>query len=178
MIVRELYRALNNSTIVLYSRYGRATRLTGLRQIRVSRETTTFPDDVSFIEQCRRIQRCVSTCARTRRGFLKSRRGDTHRRYARLLSRREGSERRATGDTFICGLLMHEQPGLISLQRDRELRGRGERSQADGKMFLFSPLKLFIKGSLLHRGTRRGYDRVEAEGTRVAATREKEIVVS
>lgn len=53
------------------------------------------------------------------------------------------------GDTFICGLLMHEQPGLISLQRSQE--PGSERSQADGKMFLFSSLKLFIKGSLLLR---------------------------
>lgn len=52
-------------------------------------------------------------------------------------------------DTFICGLLMHEQPGLISLQRSQE--PGSERSQADGKMFLFSLLKLFIKGSLLPR---------------------------
>lgn len=56
---------------------------------------------------------------------------------------------KADWDTFICGLLMHEQPGLISLQRSQE--PGSERSQADGKMFLFSPLKLFIKGSLLPR---------------------------
>jgi len=55
-------------------------------------------------------------------------------------------------DTFICGLLMHEQPGLISLQRSQE--PGSERSQADGKMFLFSSLKLFIKGSLLLRVAR------------------------
>lgn len=44
---------------------------------------------------------------------------------------------------------MHEQPGLISLQRSQE--PGSERSQANGKMFLFSSLKLFIKGSLLLR---------------------------
>lgn len=53
-------------------------------------------------------------------------------------------------------------------------KSRGsERSQADGKMFLFSSLKLFIKGSLLLRvvraENRRGTD---------AVIREKEIVVS
>jgi len=51
-------------------------------------------------------------------------------------------------------------------------KSRGsERSQADGKMFLFSSLKLFIKGSLLLRvGPKsRGTD---------AVIREKEIVVS
>lgn len=47
---------------------------------------------------------------------------------------------------------MHEQPGLISLQRSQE--PGSERSQADGKMFLFSSLKLFIKGSLLLRVVR------------------------
>lgn len=42
---------------------------------------------------------------------------------------------------------MHEQPRLISLQRSQDLGSKP--SQADGKMFLFSSLKLFIKGSLL-----------------------------
>lgn len=64
---------------------------------------------------------------------------------------------------------MHEQPGLISLQRSQE--PGSERSQADGKMFLFSSLKLFIKGSLLLRIVR------DYEGTD-AVIREKEIVVS
>lgn len=44
---------------------------------------------------------------------------------------------------------MHERPRLISLQRSQDLGSKP--SQADGKMFLFSSLKLFIKGSLLPR---------------------------
>lgn len=44
---------------------------------------------------------------------------------------------------------MHEQPRLISLQRSQDLGSKP--SQADGKMFLFSSLKLFIKSSLLPR---------------------------
>lgn len=63
-----------------------------------------------------------------------------------------GARLNGVRDTFICGLLMHEQPGLISLQRSQE--PGSERSQADGKMFLFSSLKLFIKGSLLPRVAR------------------------
>lgn len=68
---------------------------------------------------------------------------------------------------------MHEQPGLISLQRSQELGS--ERSQADGKMFLFSSLKLFIKGSLLLRKSRTATGRSRRID---AAIREKEIVVS
>jgi hypothetical protein len=54
-----------------------------------------------------------------------------------------------------------------------------ERSQADGKMFLFSSLKLFIKGSVLPRVVR-GYTlRAAASGERPRSlTREKGIAVS
>lgn len=55
---------------------------------------------------------------------------------------------------------MHEQPRLISLQRSQDLGSKP--SQADGKMFLFSSLKLFIKGSLLPRPRER-----EREGGRL-----------
>lgn len=70
---------------------------------------------------------------------------------------------------------MHEQPRLISLQRSEE-EPRVERAelQADGKMFLFSLLKLFIKGSLLLEVSPRAELAAEAD----AMTREKEIVVS
>lgn len=84
----------------------------------------------------------------TRRGFLKSHGGDTRRR-SNFLRRKQRGGLDGGRDTFICGLLMHEQPGLISLQRSQE--PGSERSQADGKMFLFSSLKLFIKGSLLSK---------------------------
>lgn len=56
-------------------------------------------------------------------------------------------------------------------------KSRGsERSQADGKMFLFSSLKLFIKGSLLLRVVPAETDGERRETD--AVIREKEIVVS
>lgn len=87
-------------------------------------------------------------------GGLDSRIWKSHGGDTRQCSNFPGRKRRGYRldggrDTFICGLLMHEQPGLISLQRSQE--PGSERSQANGKMFLFSSLKLFIKGSLLLR---------------------------
>lgn len=68
---------------------------------------------------------------------------------------------------------MHEQPRLISLQRSQDSGSKA--SQADGKMFLFSSLKLFIKGSLLPRP---GLGWLLESALKPAAeTREKEIVV-
>lgn len=63
---------------------------------------------------------------------------------------------------------MHEQPGLISLQRSQE--PGSERSQADGKCFYLAHLSSLLKVRFFWES------RVRAETD--AVIREKEIVVS
>jgi len=101
-------------------------------------------------KQCRRIQQRVTQRVDLTRGFERATgggEGAIHVGVVTFWEESGGARLNGGRDTFICGLLMHEQPGLISLQRSQE--PGSEWSQADGKMFLFSSLKLFIKGSLL-----------------------------
>lgn len=127
-------------------------------------------------KQCQRIQQCVSAQDGPGEDFSR----DTETIHVGVLTFLEGS-----GERHDYGW----RPGYLHLRityaraarthfiatEPRAGEARSERSQADGKMFLFSSLKLFIKGSLLLRVARL---RVEAGEPARSVTREKGIVVS
>lgn len=69
----------------------------------------------------------------------------SHRdRYSRRLYQLPWKEAEGGRDTFICGLLMHEQPGLISLQRSQE-PGSEPGAKPTEKCFYLARLSSLLK---------------------------------